>query len=166
MKTKLFVIVLRIAVVILLLSSLTFCSSGCRSTKETLKTKVDTKIESTINAKTSVDSTSNVVDKSISNVITDEVITISDLSKPDSVGKQYPTRVTTITRKQNSAVKSDVKKELKVQSKSGNKTSIKQKTSEKQTVTKKSSTKTPVIVFVAILALLTGLFFAFKRYLK
>lgn len=138
--------------------------AGCRSTKETLRTKVDTKTEATVKASTSVDSVTNTVDRSAAVIKTDEVITIAELSKPDSAGRQYITKVTTITRKQNTAVRNDVKKESRVKASSDYKSDVKQKTAVKQTSTTTHSVAVPwwVWLIIIIIAFITSLFLKFK----
>lgn len=157
MKTKLLVILV-----------ICFVTISCRSTKETLKTKVDTNTETSVKVSTLVDSVSHVVDKTTAVITTDEVVTIAELSKPDSAGKQYPVKVTTITRKQNAAVRNDVKKESHVKADSDYKSDLKQKTAVKETSTKVHSIDVPWWVYLISFSLLVIIgiigYLFFKRF--
>ena len=141
-----------------------FVTISCRSTKETLKTKVDTKTEATVKASTSVDSVTNTVDRSAAVIKMDEVITIAELSKPDSAGKQYTTKVTTITRKQNTAIHNDIATKANVSKSSDYKSDTKQKTAVKQASTTSHSIDVPwwVWLIIIIIAFITSLFLKFK----
>lgn len=157
MKTKLLVILV-----------ICFVTISCRSTKETLRTKVDTKTETTVKTSNSVDSVSHTTDKSTAVITTDEVVTIAELSKPDSAGKQYPVKVTTITRKQNTAVRNDVKKESHVKASSDYKSDSKQKTTVKETSTTTHSIDVPwwVWVILAFIASVIAFYIRVRNFKK
>jgi len=161
---------------IALLALITF---GCRTVKQTSQTKDEVKTAANLDIKQSVtnqlkvDSSRITVDKSITNSLISEVVTITNLSKPDSIGKQYPIQTTVINRITDNKKVGDLKTESKINSTNENKTTLSDKSDFKSDsiATQKSKIteeiKTPpwvyVVVLVLILALLIFLYTVLKR---
>jgi len=158
---------------IMLLALITF---SCRTTKQTSSTKAEVKtsanldIKQSVNNQSKVDSSRITIDKSVTNSLVSEVITITNLSKPDSIGKQYPVQTTVINRITNNKKVGDLKTESKINSTNENKTTISDKSDYKSDsiATQKSKltkeTKTPAWVYVVGFGLLlvVGLFLYIK----
>ena len=155
---------------IALLALITF---GCRTVKQTSVTKDEVKTAANLDIKQSVtnqlkvDSSRITVDKSITNSLISEVVTITNLSKPDSIGKQYPIQTTVINRITDNKKVGDLKIESKINSTTVNKTNLSNKSDYKSDsiATQKSKlseeTKTPAWVYVVGfgLLLIVGLIF-------
>lgn len=178
MKTKVFVIALRVGVVILLFSMLTFCTSSCRTMKQTstakkeVKTSANLDVKKTVDNQSTVDSSQSVIDKSVTNSLISEDITVTQLSKPDSIGRQFTTQTTVIHRLIDNTKASDIKTETKVNTNKQNKTTLHDtsdyKSDDKSKLVTSKETKTPALVYplgiVFILALIAGSYYLIKKY--
>jgi hypothetical protein len=167
MKNKLFLIAL-----------IALIAFGCRATKQTSSSKIEVKTATNLDIKQSneskqaVDSTVVVVDKGVSTVYTDELITVTNLSKPDSTGKQWTTQTTVIKRTTSNKHAADLNKKTTVNKQNSNNTALRDKSKYKsddksQLVTIKE-TKTPawvyIVGFVSLLVAIIGVYTLLKRF--
>jgi len=169
MKTKL--------LFLLLIALITF---SCRTTKQTSTMKAEVKtvanldIKQSVDTKSTVDSSLVTIDKSVTNSLVSEVITITNLSKPDSIGNQYPVQTTVINRTSDNKKVGDLKTESKINSKSENRTTLSDKSDYKSDSTattintEESKTKTPGWVTIGILIFifigLGAIYYLLKKY--
>jgi len=126
MKTKL--------LFLLLIALITF---SCRTTKQTSTMKAEVKtvanldIKQSVDTKSTVDSSLVTIDKSVTNSLVNELITITNLSNPDSTGKQYPVKTTVINRTTDNKKVGDLKTESKINSTNENKKTLSDKSGYK-----------------------------------
>jgi len=161
---------------VLFLALLALITFGCRTSKQTSTSKAEVKTAANLDVKQSneskkaVDSTFVVVDKGVSTVYTDEVITVSNLSKPDSTGKQWPTKTTVIKRTISNKKAADLNTKSTVNKDYSDKTTLKDNSDYKsdststKTDTLTKETKTPAWVYLAGFGLLVavGIFLYIK----
>ena len=154
---------------LLFLAFLALITFSCRTVKQTSTAKTDVKTAANLDVKQSVNNQSKVdsfgitIDKSITNSLVSEVITVTNLSKPDSVGKQYPVQTTVINRTTDNKKVADIKKSVV----SSKKSVVNNKLSDKSTLKSDIKTaakgttitemKTPAWVYVAVIITLLAL---------
>jgi hypothetical protein len=159
---------------IMLIALITF---SCRTMKQTstikdeVKTVANLDIKQSIDAKSTVDSSSITLDKSVTNSLVSEIITITNLSKPDSIGKQYPVQTTVINRTTDNKKVGDLKTESKINSTNEKKSTINDKSNSKSDSistninTEESKTKTPAwIYFFTFFAIIIAGVFIYTRF--
>ena len=158
---------------LLFLALLALITFGCRTTKETstakteLKTAANLDIKQSNESKQAVDSTVVVVDKGVSTVYTDELITVTNLSKPDSTGKQWPTQTTVTKRTVSNKNTADLNKKTAVNKQNSNNTTLRDKSDyksdDKSKITTTKETETPVWVFIIIFLFLGAALWYFTK---
>jgi len=165
---------------ILFLAILSLITFSCRTTKQTSTSKSEVKtvanldIKQSVDTKSTVDSSLVTIDKSVTNSLISEVITITNLSKPDSTGKQYSVQTTVINRITDNKKVGDLKIERKINSINENKTLLINKSDYKSDSTAtnintlESKTKTPGWVTISIIILIFAglglLYYLLKKY--
>jgi cobalamin biosynthesis Mg chelatase CobN len=177
-----------------------FVSFGCKTVKQTEKTKAEVKtaanltVKESNNANIDIASTFSKVERNIEkewitdnstvDEVSDETTTTTNLSAPDSTGKQYPTSTSTTNKHTHRGVHNNVKKNAESNNsrdikggvsensdyksdksvKDKGKQSIKAQTDNKIT----EETKTPawvyVVVFVSFLILIGIIYALLKRF--
>ena len=163
MKTKVLIFLLRVSVVVLLFIAM----ESCCSTKETLKTKIETKTEANLDVKTSndsalnkqqsiatrltVDSSKLTVDKSNSDETIIEESETTSFSDPDSTGKQHMTSKTNTKRttkrgeQKNLTTDAHLKKSVDNKSQASDKSNYKSDTSVKDKGKRNKSDKSLLV---------------------
>jgi len=184
MKTKLLVILV-----------ICFVTISCRTTKQTEKSKAEVKTSANLTVKESEKANLNVqstfskvernfgkewsTDNSAIDEVSDETTTTTNLSVPDSTGKQYPTSTSTTNKHTHRGEKMNVKKNADSnnsrESKGGvsdnsdykSDKSVKDKSKQdakQQTENQITETmKTPLWVFIVIFLLLAAALWYFKK---
>lgn len=167
----------RIAVIIFLAA---FFLCACKTTKVSTQIERDVQTEEKSDVKESINSTATVTVSDVLDVQSDlaenTIVTevVKEMSKPDTSGQQYTTRITerTITRAKtdnsrmhnarDSTVNSVVKTELT------DNTELKTDSTEQTDIKEKTKVKTPGIINWAIILLVLGalvfVYFILKRY--
>jgi len=158
---------------LLLLVLVVLICVGCRTTKQTAKAEAKTvanlDVKQSNESKQAADSTVFVVDKSTSTVYTDELITVTNLSNPDSTGKQWPTQTIVTKRTISNKNAADLNKKIAVNKQNSNKTTLRDKSKYKSDNKSQSETtketKTPawVVILILIAALFGVVYFILKR---
>jgi hypothetical protein len=152
--------------------------SSCKTIKQTSTTKAEVKTVANLDVKQSnkikqaVDSNVVVVDKGVSTIYTDEVITITNLSKPDSTGKQWTTQTTVTKRTISNKHAADLNKKTTVNKQNSNNTALrdksKYKSDDKSLLATTKETKCPawvyVVGFFSLLVAIIGIYTLLKRF--
>ena len=163
---------------LIFLALLALITFGCRTVKQTSTNKAEVKTSANLDIKQSVYNKSKIdrsqvtVDNSVTNSVVNEVTTITQLSKPDSTGKQYPVQTTVINRITENNKAANIKTAVNVNKTNDNKTTIKDKSVYKSDSTSSQinklteKTKIPAWVYVAVLVLISGLLLGLYTILK
>lgn len=158
-----------------LLALITF---SCRAIKQTstakdeVKTSANLDVKQTVDNQLKVDSSKSVVDKSITSSLVNEDITVTQFSKPDSVGRQFATQTTVIHRTTDNKKQYDTDTQTKLNKQNSNKTTLrdnsKYKSDDKSQLVTTKETKTPgwvyILVLVSSLVILGLIYLALKRF--
>jgi len=161
-----------------LLALLALITFSCRAIKQTstakdeVKTSANLDVKQTVDNQLKVDSSQSVIDKSVTNSLINEDVIITDFSKPDSTGKQWPTQTTVIHRTTDNKKSADVKTDVKVNTSKQNKTTLrdnsKYKSDDKSQLVMTKETKCPawvyVVGFFSLLVAIIGVYTLLKRF--
>ena len=160
---------------ILFLVIVLFIASSCRTTKEAIKTasKINTEAKLDIQQLTetshTADSTAVIADSVIVVNVTNEKITETYWSAPDSMGKQYPTKTTIVQRKLDTSKAAYSSSNTQTKTTDNGKSTVsdksKLKSENKANASTNTETKTTTPTWVYILGLVLALVLIYSIYL-